>query len=141
MHYRYKNSLFAFACFMALSVATISATESDNQARALAERGGGGGHGGGGGYHPQAHSPQGGAGHDYHGNYDHGNYNHDNYNRNNYNHDNWNRNEAGWDAAGWGGGAVDVVPSGEYVLPATPTGSGDMNTLYDYESSQPNPSN
>lgn len=143
MYYRYKKSLASISCALSMSLlpmtfANLSATEADNTASAIAERGGSGGRGMAGGhggdfhsgehsnYHPEAHD-------NYHPNVGH-DYNRDNYDRDNFNYNQFDRNA--WDAGGWGAGALDVVPEGEYVYPGNAApGSGDMNTLYDYESS------
>lgn len=154
MDCRFRRSILAVACFAALVVARESsaflyATEADDRAYLLSERGGGGGRGGG--YHSSA-------GEGYRGdgahNYDHnrsdfnrGDFNregvdHQDFNRDNYNRDDWNRNEwngnQDWNGAGAGWG-VDAVVPGEYVYPGAvaPANSGDMDTLYDYESASP----
>lgn len=118
------------ACLM-----TLSLMQGYADSASLAERGGGGGGGRGGEAHSEYHHP----------NYSHegsGAYHpeantraHQDINRDERNNE-FNRNE--WNGANWGGGGVNpvVVPNGEYVYPGTTSG-GDMNTLYDTESSNP----
>ena len=140
MYCRYKDTLASLSCALALSILpmtsmNLSATEADNTAAAIAERGGGGGARGGahyGGSHFEGHSNYHPAATGAHDNY------HPNVNRdyNNYNRNAWEERDAF--NAGWEDGAA--VPEGEYVYPGTVTSptSGDMDTLYDYENSTTN---
>lgn len=144
-----SNHFKGFLVTAALAVMVLGqgSVLADQTNSSVAERGGGGGRGVG-GYHGEAGHYDAG-----HPNYNRAEFNehHENFNENHdneFNREGWDHNN--WEGAGVGGFGVDVVPPGEYVYPgavpqgeyvypgaATPTGTGDMNTLYQYESSQP----